>query len=328
MVRELPPQTVVNVARAADHAQPQCDHDHLIWSDEDRSSLCVDCVDFRYQDRSSQSESSRRNVSGEQSFLPKRKAGRRLRKPEGDTHKRGGENSASRMCSMPQDSAASRVNGLAKDRLLPSLGDVEHSVQESDPQSSATACTAILRELGTREWSTAGVSASSSRPLPQEVSNHSKLRGTDDDHVLFCTDSSGNSGSESDHHSPRAGEITPGTGTRRDAQTEPQEGSASQSYSVVMASAGSGLHGTGGCRPCLFFASEIGCREGEACLFCHLPHRGKNRPHPSKKMRARYRKIILQMQESQDQEDSGDEQDAGLLEGLSAMVHGERVYCA
>jgi len=35
---------------------------------------------------------------------------------------------------------------------------------------------------------------------------------------------------------------------------------------------GSALHGTGECKPCLFFHTRIGCMAGADCDFCHLAH--------------------------------------------------------
>ena len=39
--------------------------------------------------------------------------------------------------------------------------------------------------------------------------------------------------------------------------------------------AGSGMHGTGDCRPCAWFWKEGGCQNGEACRRCHLCSEGE-----------------------------------------------------
>lgn len=36
--------------------------------------------------------------------------------------------------------------------------------------------------------------------------------------------------------------------------------------------AGSALHGTGECKPCLFFHTRMGCMKGAECEFCHICH--------------------------------------------------------
>lgn len=59
--------------------------------------------------------------------------------------------------------------------------------------------------------------------------------------------------------------------------------------SGVPPSAGSELHRTGACKPCLFSNTDRGCRNGADCEFCHYPHR-QRRPRPCKGKRERYRK--------------------------------------
>jgi len=46
-------------------------------------------------------------------------------------------------------------------------------------------------------------------------------------------------------------------------------------------SEGSKNHGRGRCRPCNYFNSREGCKAGEACTFCHLPHTGNSSGHGS-----------------------------------------------
>lgn len=45
-------------------------------------------------------------------------------------------------------------------------------------------------------------------------------------------------------------------------------------------------------KPCFFLNSEMGCRYGANCKFCHSLHTGKNRPHPNKGKRVRFQKLI------------------------------------
>mmetsp|Transcript_24740 Transcript_24740/g.57475 ORF Transcript_24740/g.57475 Transcript_24740/m.57475 type:complete len:179 (-) Transcript_24740:50-586(-) len=63
-------------------------------------------------------------------------------------------------------------------------------------------------------------------------------------------------------------------------------------------SIGSERHGEGTCRPCFFSASPVGCRNGTDCRFCHMSHRGMNRPRPCKERRARYKKLIEQQKQA------------------------------
>jgi len=158
--------------------------------------------------------------------------------------------------------------------------------------------------------SSIGVGAGSlERRGPPKVKKQPK--STDQDHVLFSTSSSEHSVfSESDrggHGTSTPNDVRPqGAADARRLQAAPDE--------MAATCVGSVLHASGGCRPCLFYASEVGCREQESCLFCHSPHKGKNRPHPSKKMRARYRKLILQQQERTEQEKGDDQELRELLQ--------------
>ena len=57
-----------------------------------------------------------------------------------------------------------------------------------------------------------------------------------------------------------------------DGGVSPPDGAAGMSSAV---SAGSGMHGTGDCRPCAWFWKEGGCQNGEACRRCHLCSEGE-----------------------------------------------------
>jgi len=52
-----------------------------------------------------------------------------------------------------------------------------------------------------------------------------------------------------------------------------------------MWSVGSAKHGAGQCRPCHFVHTKDGCKDKEACQFCHLPHTSMNQKRPSKPRR-------------------------------------------
>lgn len=56
-------------------------------------------------------------------------------------------------------------------------------------------------------------------------------------------------------------------------------------------SIGSQLHGTGNCRPCIFFVKQVGCMNGKNCEFCHLRH-------PPRVRHRRHRKKVSKSQES------------------------------
>jgi len=56
------------------------------------------------------------------------------------------------------------------------------------------------------------------------------------------------------------------------------------------------LHASGQCRPCMWMNSSVGCSNGSSCHFCHMPHRKKNRPRPSKAHRAQCKQMVNMLQ--------------------------------
>merc|ERR1719210_1336040 len=70
--------------------------------------------------------------------------------------------------------------------------------------------------------------------------------------------SQGSAGSEADTDLPEAGEAIKGT------QRKVIKGGW---WSV-----GSEKHDEGLCKPCNWVHSKIGCKSGQNCAFCHLPH--------------------------------------------------------
>mmetsp|Transcript_53915 Transcript_53915/g.128419 ORF Transcript_53915/g.128419 Transcript_53915/m.128419 type:complete len:679 (-) Transcript_53915:61-2097(-) len=63
-------------------------------------------------------------------------------------------------------------------------------------------------------------------------------------------------------------------------------------------SVGSVAHEAGACRPCSYFlASAVGCRNGTACRFCHLPHDRVSQRRPCKAKRDRHRKVVTGIEE-------------------------------
>lgn len=63
-------------------------------------------------------------------------------------------------------------------------------------------------------------------------------------------------------------------------------------------SVGSARHDVGGCKPCLFVHTHVGCQNGSLCEFCHYVHKRKSKPRPCKGKRDRYRKLLMRMEES------------------------------
>eukprot|EP00747_Dinoflagellata_sp_TGD_P120837 gnl/TRDRNA2_/TRDRNA2_173330_c0_seq6.p1 gnl/TRDRNA2_/TRDRNA2_173330_c0~~gnl/TRDRNA2_/TRDRNA2_173330_c0_seq6.p1 ORF type:complete len:233 (+),score=29.24 gnl/TRDRNA2_/TRDRNA2_173330_c0_seq6:101-799(+) len=61
-----------------------------------------------------------------------------------------------------------------------------------------------------------------------------------------------------------------------------------------MPTAGSGNHGIGKCKPCLWLHSAQGCSLQADCQFCHLPHSKQTRTRPSKGKRDSVRRRTAQ----------------------------------
>lgn len=62
--------------------------------------------------------------------------------------------------------------------------------------------------------------------------------------------------------------------------------------------AGGSLHDAGRCRPCAFVGSLVGCRNGAACVFCHISegHADMPAPRPCKGKRRRLRMAAASLQ--------------------------------
>jgi len=65
-----------------------------------------------------------------------------------------------------------------------------------------------------------------------------------------------------------------------------------------MWSVGSAKHGAGQCRPCHFAHTKDGCKDKEACQFCHLPHTSMSQKRPSKPRRRQCRVLASLVQEA------------------------------
>mmetsp|Transcript_17153 Transcript_17153/g.40302 ORF Transcript_17153/g.40302 Transcript_17153/m.40302 type:complete len:247 (+) Transcript_17153:58-798(+) len=70
-------------------------------------------------------------------------------------------------------------------------------------------------------------------------------------------------------------------------------------------SKGSAEHHLGNCKPCHFFKSKVGCKQGAECLFCHLAHEPRPKP-PGKAQRARAKKQVRQLVASAQQGTPGE----------------------
>lgn len=67
-------------------------------------------------------------------------------------------------------------------------------------------------------------------------------------------------------------------------------GSACDAEDPELRSIGSRAHATGNCRPCRYFSTDSGCRNGKHCKFCHLQHRAQ--PRPSKHKRELVKRVV------------------------------------
>mmetsp|Transcript_45374 Transcript_45374/g.120335 ORF Transcript_45374/g.120335 Transcript_45374/m.120335 type:complete len:210 (-) Transcript_45374:37-666(-) len=54
-------------------------------------------------------------------------------------------------------------------------------------------------------------------------------------------------------------------------------------------------HNARSCRPCVFLKN--GCRDGESCSFCHVPHTRRSMPKLGKEKRMRIRKMMSRTQQ-------------------------------
>eukprot|EP00419_Tripos_fusus_P062635 CAMPEP_0172932308 /NCGR_PEP_ID=MMETSP1075-20121228/219935_1 /TAXON_ID=2916 /ORGANISM="Ceratium fusus, Strain PA161109" /LENGTH=365 /DNA_ID=CAMNT_0013793635 /DNA_START=110 /DNA_END=1207 /DNA_ORIENTATION=- len=73
-----------------------------------------------------------------------------------------------------------------------------------------------------------------------------------------------------------------------------------------MWSVGSAKHGSGLCRPCHYCHTEEGCKNKEACQFCHLPHTSINEKRPGKARRHRCRLLADTVKDSAEVLDHGE----------------------
>lgn len=84
-------------------------------------------------------------------------------------------------------------------------------------------------------------------------------------------------------------------------------------------SIGSVGHEQGACKPCLFAHAAVGCLNGVACDFCHIPHKRKNLPRPCKGQRdRRFRRFITQVERTM--EHDPESLDLGLPQSLPPSV--------
>jgi len=95
---------------------------------------------------------------------------------------------------------------------------------------------------------------------------------------------------------------------------------------------GSALHSQGGCTPCVYLNTRIGCLRGSECKFCHLTHVKKHRARPWKSTRSRCKQMVAKLssapvwdpqkhQEKVDKLSGGSDYMKNLLKGDSNHCH-------
>jgi len=72
------------------------------------------------------------------------------------------------------------------------------------------------------------------------------------------------------------------------------------SFGIGLASKGSSQHGKGKCVKCVFFGRRIGCKNGTACDFCHLPHNDGKQNRPNRNRRMHLKKVLRSLKENMD----------------------------
>eukprot|EP00419_Tripos_fusus_P008048 CAMPEP_0172685692 /NCGR_PEP_ID=MMETSP1074-20121228/20426_1 /TAXON_ID=2916 /ORGANISM="Ceratium fusus, Strain PA161109" /LENGTH=177 /DNA_ID=CAMNT_0013504883 /DNA_START=29 /DNA_END=562 /DNA_ORIENTATION=- len=101
-------------------------------------------------------------------------------------------------------------------------------------------------------------------------------------------------------------------GDQQAAETHPVPDIANMPQAVEwlrkagMWSVGSAKHGSGLCRPCHYCHTKDGCRAGEDCQFCHLPHTSVDQKRPCRARRRQCRIIADIVKDSGEDLDHGE----------------------
>eukprot|EP00747_Dinoflagellata_sp_TGD_P217849 gnl/TRDRNA2_/TRDRNA2_90194_c0_seq3.p1 gnl/TRDRNA2_/TRDRNA2_90194_c0~~gnl/TRDRNA2_/TRDRNA2_90194_c0_seq3.p1 ORF type:complete len:152 (-),score=31.79 gnl/TRDRNA2_/TRDRNA2_90194_c0_seq3:113-568(-) len=64
-----------------------------------------------------------------------------------------------------------------------------------------------------------------------------------------------------------------------------------------LTSLGSMQHASGGCRPCVFFSSKVGCANAQTCNFCHFKHLQVKKNKVGEMKQSRYQRLKTRMEE-------------------------------
>ncbi|CAK0867611.1 unnamed protein product [Prorocentrum cordatum] len=121
---------------------------------------------------------------------------------------------------------------------------------------------------------------------------------------------------------PAAARPGSGTGARSESGGEDGEDEDQEVAEEVLmkASKGSAQHFAGICRPCLYMNTQVGCRNGVDCNFCHVPHKRKRRARPSKATRMQCKQLVAMLDSAYGDDDSQVVQAAETLAADSAYM--------
>jgi len=121
---------------------------------------------------------------------------------------------------------------------------------------------------------------------------------------------------------PAAARPGSGTGARSESGGEDGEDEDQEVAEEVLmkASKGSAQHFAGICRPCLYMNTQVGCRNGVDCKFCHVPHKRKRRARPSKATRMQCKQLVAMLDSAYGDDDSQVVQAAETLAADSAYM--------
>lgn len=104
-----------------------------------------------------------------------------------------------------------------------------------------------------------------------------------------------------------------------DGEEEEQEDALGEE-DLVQPSKGSAQHYAGTCRPCLYMNTQVGCRNGADCNFCHVPHKRKRRARPSKATRMQCKQLVAMLDSVYGEDDAQVTQAAENLAADSAYM--------
>jgi len=211
-------------------------------------------------------------------------------------------------------------------RHVTSWADVE--VESDEELNSKESCVELQRQDSDSLGSACGASAGGGYPANGEQMAAASLSGSDSGrrpkNVKMCNralskhelaasqptvsglqlpqhqgDEAPSLGASSMNGTPRS-EATSGMGSTRSTSGEgtTEDSGTGESTQVGAYSVGAERHDVGGCKPCLFVHTHVGCGNGAACEFCHYLHKRKSKPRPCKTKRERHRKLLMRMEES------------------------------